>query len=144
MSSCILMRVFLHTNKRLPPYIIKFFFHMEDHNRNNRLAWSLLTLIGSCRIYHVFKTKAGRFRKRSLPCNRFAKEKKSSYHQYPLKHCSKQASRIERYTSVDDWISRESPASKDSHFCWTCIPTDLCGYGWQTHSTNNLFEFASL
>ena len=40
-----------------------------------RLAWALLTLIGSCRIYSVFQIKAGRFRKRYLSCNRFAKEK---------------------------------------------------------------------
>ena len=40
-----------------------------------RLAWALLTLIGSCRIYYVFKIKAGKFRKRYRSCNRFAKEK---------------------------------------------------------------------
>ena len=40
-----------------------------------RLARALLTLIGSCRIYSVFQIKAGRFRKRYLSCNRFAKEK---------------------------------------------------------------------
>ena len=38
----------------------------------------------------------------------------SYYHQYFLKHFSKRASRIERYTSVDDCWSRKSPASKDS------------------------------
>ena len=57
--------------------------------------------------------------------------KKSYCHQYSLKHCFKHANRIELYTSVDDWRSRQSPASKDSHF----IPTDLCGFDWQTHST---------
>ena len=39
-----------------------------------RLARSLLTLIGSCRIYSVFQIKAGRFRTRYRSCNRFAKE----------------------------------------------------------------------
>ena len=38
------------------------------------LARALLTLIGSCRIYYIFKIKAGRFRKRYLSRNRFAKE----------------------------------------------------------------------
>ena len=32
------------------------------YNRYNRLARSLLTLIGSCRAYDLFKIKAGRFR----------------------------------------------------------------------------------
>ena len=40
-----------------------------------RLPRALLTLIGSYRIYYVFKIKAGRFRKRYLSCNRFAEEK---------------------------------------------------------------------
>ena len=40
-----------------------------------RLARSLLTLIGSCRIYSVFQIKAGKFRTRYRSCNRFAKEK---------------------------------------------------------------------
>ena len=35
---------------------------------------SLLTLIGSCRIYYVFKIKASGFRKRYLSCNRFARK----------------------------------------------------------------------
>ena len=30
----------------------------------------------------------------------------------------------------------KSPATKDSQFYWTCIPTDfICGFGWQTHPT---------
>ena len=41
-------------------------------------------------------------------------EKSLNSHQYSLKHC---------------------PASKDSQFYWTCIRTDLCGFGWQTHPT---------
>ena len=41
-------------------------------------------------------------------------EKSLNSHQYSLKHC---------------------PASKDSQFYWTCILTDLCGFGWQTHPT---------
>ena len=67
-----------------------------------RLAWALLTLIGSCRIYSVFQIKAGRFRKRYLSCDHFAKEKVLYYHQYSLRHCSKHTSRIERFTSIDD------------------------------------------
>ena len=38
-----------------------------------RLAGALLTLIGSCRIFFVFKIKVGTLRKRYLSCNRFAK-----------------------------------------------------------------------
>ena len=64
-----------------------------------KLARSLLTLIGSGRINYIFKIKVGRFRKRYLSCNSLLK-KKSCYHQYFLKQCSKHASRIERYTSV--------------------------------------------
>ena len=30
---------------------------LKEYNRNNRLAQALLTLIGSCRIYYVFKIK---------------------------------------------------------------------------------------
>ena len=41
----------------------------------HRLARALLALIGSGRIFYVFKIKAGRFRKRYRSCNRFAKEK---------------------------------------------------------------------
>ena len=66
-----------------------------------RLARALSTLIGSCRIYCVFQIKAGRFRKRNISSDRFAKEKKFYYQQYSLKHCLKHARRIERYTSVD-------------------------------------------
>ena len=62
-------------------------------------------------------------------------EKSLNSHQYSLKHCSKHASRMERLTSADDWRSGKSPASKDIQFYWTCIPTDLCGFGWQTHPT---------
>ena len=40
-----------------------------------KLAWALLVLIGSCRIYFVFQTKADSFRKRYRSRNRFAKEK---------------------------------------------------------------------
>ena len=39
-----------------------------------RLSRSLLTLIGSCRIYSVFQIKAGRFRTRYRSSDRFAKE----------------------------------------------------------------------
>ena len=39
-----------------------------------RLARSLLTLIGSCRIYSIFQIKAAIFRTRCRSCNRFAKE----------------------------------------------------------------------
>ena len=39
-----------------------------------RLARALLTVIGSCRIYSIFKIKAGRFRKHYPSCNRFSKE----------------------------------------------------------------------
>ena len=55
-------------------------------------------------------------------------EKRLNSHQYSLKHCSKHASRIERFTFVDDWRSGKNPMSKDSQFYWTCI-------GWQTHPT---------
>ena len=48
------------------------------YNRHNtglpRLARSLLTLIGLCRIFYVFKIKAGSFWKRYLSCNRFARK----------------------------------------------------------------------
>ena len=43
-----------------------------------RLAPSLLILIGSCRMYYVFKIKAGIFRKSYRSCNRFAKQTISS------------------------------------------------------------------
>ena len=39
-----------------------------------RVARSMFTLIGSCRIYSIFQIKAGRFRKRYRSCNRFANE----------------------------------------------------------------------
>ena len=84
--------------KWLPPYLMKWIvvsFLLEEHNRNNRLA-----LIGSCRIYYVFKMKAGRFRKRYLSRNRFAKEK--NLPSAIFFKTSLQKSRIERYTSVDD------------------------------------------
>ena len=67
------------------------------------------------------------------------------YYQYSLKHCSKHVSWIKRYTSVDDWWSRKSPATKDSQFYRTCVPTYLCGYTWLTNSFNKkswIAEFA--
>ena len=39
-----------------------------------RVARSMFTLIGSCRIYSIFQIKAGRFRKRYRSCNRFARK----------------------------------------------------------------------
>ena len=59
------------------------------------------------------------------------------------------------YTSVDDWGSRKSPASKDSQFYRICIPTDVCGFHWKTASLKknrwiaefarkHFFEFACL
>ena len=78
-----LVSVFLHIN-----YVPSSIYNEVDRFTNERrlstsietiglprLARALLTLIGSCRIYSVFQIKAGRFRKRYLSCNRFAKEK---------------------------------------------------------------------
>ena len=77
-----LVSVFLHIN-----YVPSSIYNEVDRFTNERLSTSietiglprlaraLLTLIGSCRIYSVFQIKAGRFRKRYLSCNRFAKEK---------------------------------------------------------------------
>ena len=39
-----------------------------------RLARPIPTPIGSCKIYYLFEIKAGRFRKRYLSCNRFARK----------------------------------------------------------------------
>ena len=44
---------------------------------------------------------------------------------------SKHASRIERYTSVDDWRSRTNPTQESSHHYWSCAPTYLCRVLWQ-------------
>ena len=46
----------------VPPYYYNTIGTIGYYNRNNRLARSLITLIGSCRIYYVFKIKAGSFR----------------------------------------------------------------------------------
>ena len=89
-------------NKCLPPYLIKWIavsFLLEKHNGNIRLARALLTLIGSCRIYYVFQLKS-----RALSIQHFIVAvrllgKKSYYHQYSFKYCSKHASRIERNAS---------------------------------------------
>ena len=48
---------FLHTNKCPPPYVMSVFLIQTKH----RLARSLLTLIGYCRLFYVFKIKAGSF-----------------------------------------------------------------------------------
>ena len=78
-----LVSVFLHIN-----YVPSSIYNVVDRFTKNeglstsigtialpRRARALLTLIGSCRIYSVFQIKAGRFRRRYLSCNRFAKEK---------------------------------------------------------------------
>ena len=128
MSSCILIR-YRFTNER----------HSYSIGTIGlpRLA-RLLTLIGSCRIYYVLKIKARSPFSILFLKVQFAEEKRSYYHQNKnsLKHCSKHASPVERCTSVDDWRSGKSPATKDNQFYWTCILTDfICGFGWQTHPT---------
>ena len=106
MPSCILIMWLVRV------YIVTVFLHIGTIGLPS-LARALLTLIGSCRIYYVFKIKAGRFRKRYRSCNRFAKEKSLTITNILWNIAS---SRIERYTSVDDWRSGKSPATKDSQF----------------------------
>ena len=93
----------------------------------HRLARTMPTLVGSSRIYYDFKIKS---------CSPFSilflqvqVTKKTS-----LTVTNIIAPNL-RCTFVDDWRSGKSPESKDSHFYRTCVPTYLCGYGWQTHPT---------
>ena len=57
-SSQLGKNAFLHTN-----YVPSSIYNevagrfLKEYNRNNRLAQALLTLIGFCRIYYVFKIK---------------------------------------------------------------------------------------
>ena len=76
---------------------------------------ALLTLIGWWTIYYVFKIQTcSPFNHDFILKSSVCSGKSLNSQQYSLKHC---------------------PASKDSQFHWTCIPTDLCGFRWQTHPT---------
>ena len=106
-----LVSVFLHIN-----YVPSSIYNEVGRFTNERLSTSieaiglprraraLLTLIGSCRIYSVFHIKRVDFESAIFLAIALLR-KKSYYHQYSLKHCSKHASRIERFISIDDWWS---------------------------------------
>ena len=103
-----LVSVFLHIN-----YVPSSIYNEVDRFTNERLSTSietiglprlaraLLTLIGSCKIYSVFHIKRVDFESAIFLAIALLR-KKSYYHQYSLKHCSKHASRIERFISIDD------------------------------------------
>ena len=117
---------FFHINEVSFCMLIKCLLHINKHQSRTmktinlpKLARSLLTLIGSWKIYHVFNIKL-----RSPFSMLFLSQTQGT--NIVKQIASKNSSQIERYTSVDGWRSGTNPTQQDSHHYRSCVPVYPC------------------